>query len=145
MICSICHIDKELTDFAFKNKAKNVRRKQCRNCVAIADANNYKNNIGRRQNIRLTWKKNRERNKAFIKNYFTTHPCVDCGEKDFRVLDFDHVQTKFREVSSLVHAVCSIENIIKEIDRCEVRCSNCHRKITWERRATQANLVKAHV
>ena len=61
--------------------------------------------------------------------------CVDCGIKDYRVLDFDHVRgVKGNNVATMVHAVATLEAILKEIEKCEVRCSNCHRIQTFIRR-----------
>ena len=35
--------------------------------------------------------------------YLTTHLCVDCGEADTRVLEFDHIRgSEYRDVSTLV-------------------------------------------
>lgn len=70
----------------------------------------------------------RKRNKDYVLCYLDKHPCVDCGEKDIRCLDFDHVNgDKYKEVSYLVGA-SSINRVVAEIDKCQVRCSNCHRK-----------------
>jgi hypothetical protein len=80
-------------------------------------------------------KDNRSRNKDFIKCYLKTHPCIDCGNTDIRVLEFDHVKgIKDGNVSHSVRNNWSIDKIKEEIDKCEVRCCNCHRIVTIERR-----------
>lgn len=62
--------------------------------------------------------------------------CVDCGEKDLRVLDFDHVRgVKIDHIGRMVSGYCSVSTLYAEIDKCEVRCANCHRRITSERKA----------
>lgn len=78
----------------------------------------------------------RAKNLQYTISYKKNHPCTDCGNKDFRVLDFDHKPgtEKVDCVSKLARAGYSIENIQKEIDKCNVRCSNCHRIITYDRR-----------
>jgi hypothetical protein len=61
--------------------------------------------------------------------------CVDCGEKDLRVLDFDHVRgTKTFNIGRGKNGSKTIRAIYAEIDKCEVRCANCHRRITYDRR-----------
>lgn len=72
----------------------------------------------------------RKRNTEFLVNYLKTHPCVDCGEKDFLVLEFDHRKNKSDNVSNLMSY--SINKILKEIEKCDVRCANCHRRKTVE-------------
>lgn len=73
------------------------------------------------------------RNRAFVNEYLLQHPCVDCGETDVLVLEFDHIRDKRANVSSL--RSCGLEQLIAEIAKCEVRCVNCHRRKTAERRA----------
>lgn len=73
---------------------------------------------------------------SFILNYLLGHPCVDCKEDDIRVLEFDHLpeyQKLFSISRSHREEVFDIEMIKKEIDKCEVRCKNCHKKKTLER------------
>lgn len=74
----------------------------------------------------------RDRNKVLVLRYLKENPCVDCGEKDTRVLDFDHVRgKKIKNVSDMVKSGnCSWNRIKNEIDKCQVRCANCHRKKT---------------
>ena len=36
----------------------------------------------------------RDRTRAFISNYLKTNPCVDCGESNIVVLEFDHIRDK---------------------------------------------------
>lgn len=65
--------------------------------------------------------------------------CVDCGNNDFRVLDFDHVGPKTITPSQMIVKGWGKERMLKELEQCEVRCANCHRIVTYER--TQALLV----
>ena len=61
--------------------------------------------------------------------------CVDCGESNPIVLDFDHVHgDKSHNISDMVNGSYAISSIKDEIRKCEIRCSNCHRKKTHERR-----------
>lgn len=75
----------------------------------------------------------RRRNAAFVRSILAERCCVDCGESDGRVLDFDHVGEKTQNVSKLVGREASIERIRREIEQCEVRCANCHRRETAKR------------
>jgi hypothetical protein len=63
--------------------------------------------------------------------------CVDCGWRGWaRGLDWDHVRgEKRRNVSALIVNGRSWVEIEAEIDLCELRCANCHRIVTDERRA----------
>lgn len=77
----------------------------------------------------------RIRNKKFLKEYLAGHPCVDCGESDPDILEFDHVQgDKRNHVTTMAWAASSIGLLQDEIAKCEVRCCNCHRKVTVQRR-----------
>lgn len=59
-------------------------------------------------------------------------PCIDCGESDPVVLEFDHRDpaTKRAAISEGIHACWSIEDLLEEIAKCDVRCANCHRRKT---------------
>ena len=71
------------------------------------------------------------RNSLAVYRYLENHPCVDCGEADPVVLDFDHVRgVKKKSVSRLLAGTFALATIFREIEKCDVRCSNCHRRIT---------------
>ena len=59
--------------------------------------------------------------------------CVDCGENNHIVLDFDHVRDKKYNVSRMIHDGFSWKAIMNEIKKCEVVCANCHRIRTYAR------------
>lgn len=59
--------------------------------------------------------------------------CVDCGNKNLTVLQFDHVRgAKVKAIANMVHN--SVASMLEEIAKCEVRCANCHVIVTSERR-----------
>lgn len=70
-----------------------------------------------------------------VGRYLLSHPCVDCGESDIRVLDFDHRFSggKEAEVMRLAQHGYSFDRVMAEIAKCDVRCRNCHAKVTYER------------
>ena len=72
--------------------------------------------------------------REFVYQYLLAHPCERCGETDPRVLEFHHVGEKDAEITRLISGGWSIKRIQKEIDKCQVLCANCHRKITVDER-----------
>src|SRR5205085_9607325 len=93
------------------------------------------------KNIQYYVKKARARRDGLIGDineklfeYLETHPCVDCSETDPVVLEFDHVRgEKSYNVSAMGWLALSWNSLLKEIEKCEVRCANCHRRKTAER------------
>jgi hypothetical protein len=79
-------------------------------------------------------KEHRDNLRKQILAYLLEHPCVDCGESDPVVLDFDHrdPSTKFRSVSRMISGTPSWKRVREEIDKCDVRCANCHRRRTYK-------------
>lgn len=129
--CTKCKNEKLLTDFNKNKKRKDGYNNICRICSNQKSRDYYfenkeehsKNVSQRNKNIKLD-----NRRKLF--EYYLTHPCVDCGERDPIVLEFDHKGNKKIEVSKLVSNSYSWETIMEEINKCDVRCANCHRRRT---------------
>ena len=58
--------------------------------------------------------------------------CADCGEQDFRFLEFNHInpEEKSNTISRLVNYKKS--KMMEEVAKCEVLCLKCHRKRTQD-------------
>ena len=67
--------------------------------------------------------------RVWLTDYLMTHPCVDCGVADVRVLEFDHRDPgeKRYAVSVLARGGYSLRQVQAEVLKCDVRCANCHR------------------
>lgn len=76
--------------------------------------------------------KKNEINRKFVFDYLMTHPCVDCGNSDIRVLQFDHLRDKKAEVTNMQNRY-SMKTLIEEIAKCEIVCCNCHQIRTLTR------------
>lgn len=68
----------------------------------------------------------KRRNIEYVLNFLMLHPCVDCSVSDPVVLAFDHQSDKRQNVSEMVRNGVSIETLQAEINKCKVRCHNCH-------------------
>lgn len=78
--------------------------------------------------------------KAIIARYKTMKGCVDCGFNSHpEALDFDHLRDKEFLVSAGVNGMIAWSRIKAEVAKCEVRCANCHRIKTAERRSTPSS------
>ena len=84
---------------------------------------------------RRSKKKRREARREYVLNLKKSQPCVDCGEEDPVVLQFDHVGDKEFNIADGVGQDISFTRLKKEIKKCEIVCANCHLKRTAQRRA----------
>jgi len=89
----------------------------------------YKN----REDLYKSQKKYRIKVREKLFDYLSKEKCIDCGEKDPIVLDFDHIDkdNKFKTISQMLCGHYSFETILKEIKKCEIRCANCHRRRSY--------------
>lgn len=130
--CATCKKHKHVEEFN-KNKSKpDGLNSICRKCSNKHSKLYYKiNNEKIKKQIHESRRKRIEENRNKIYEYYITHPCVDCGECDPVVLEFDHVKgKKWKNISLLVSDGSSWNIIKKEIKKCDVRCANCHRRKT---------------
>ncbi len=64
---------------------------------------------------------------ALISQHLATHPCVDCGIANPALLDFDHVRgSKLFAISDALYERVTRSELRQEIEKCEIRCRNCH-------------------
>ena len=78
----------------------------------------------------------RQRVRSYLTDYLSSRSCTDCGEDDRVVLEFDHrdpSQKRF-EIGQANSLRMSLSAVIAEIEKCDVRCANCHRRRTWRQR-----------
>lgn len=76
----------------------------------------------------------RDEIRARLLSYFKSHPCIDCGEPDPVVLEFDHVRgEKAFNISTAIRLGRNWDRVLPEIAKCDVRCANCHRRVTAAR------------
>ena len=68
-------------------------------------------------------------NRGAVLWYKMTHPCVDCRESDFVVLQFDHVRGQRRFFIGSGNSA-ALFTLLKEIRKCDVVCANCHARRT---------------
>ena len=122
---------KPLTDFNRRARATDGLQSRCRGCSREwyeVNREQHKANVRRRNN------RVRGEHMARLGRYLLEHPCVDCGEADVRVLEFDHDDpaSKLNEVTRLANLSLPWWRVEAEIAKCSVRCANCHRRRTME-------------
>ena len=66
--------------------------------------------------------------------YKSTLNCSKCGENHIACLDFHHVDPSKKDFSiyQIKKYAWGKEKIEKELQKCVVLCSNCHRKLHYE-------------
>lgn len=127
-LCLKCETSKPFCEF---NKRRNGFQPHCRSCQADWYQANKERHIA---NVARRRKRVRKEIDQNLRTYLQDHPCVDCGEADPVVLEFDHVRGEKLECVSLMRrSGYEWTTILTEIAKCEVRCANCHRRVTSRR------------
>ncbi len=104
-VCSMCNKKKESSDFY--NKTATRKQSSCKSCFNVYCIERW-----------------RQRKKDAIK--YMGEKCIDCKKTyHYSVYDFHHVDGKDYSWTKL--RLKSWKTIIKELNRCVLLCSNCHR------------------
>lgn len=74
-----------------------------------------------------------KRERLWLREFKASLECLKCGENHIACLDFHHRDPKEKDspISSKVGR-WSRKRIMAEIEKCDVLCSNCHRKEHWK-------------
>lgn len=80
--------------------------------------------------------------RAWLLEQKTSSPCLDCGQFfPGCCMDYDHLpgNEKIENLARMIgRSQYKIEDMQKEISKCELVCANCHRIRTFLRRSDQA-------
>lgn len=132
-ICSICKIDKSITEYAIKEKNRGLRTSECKACHRIIRGLYYKKNTI----------KERKRTKEYkaevilkVRLYKQDLMCSVCSESHISCLHFHHTDPLEKEynIAQMASKGKSFKSIKSEIDKCTVLCANCHCKLHYDER-----------
>ncbi len=121
--CNKCNLDKEETEFVFKNKEKGVRQSICKDCQKAYKLKYYYNN---KKSHFLRNRKQTQKITEYV-NDLKKQGCKVCGETCLPCLDFHHLHNK-KEILSVLRRQGSLEKVKEEVLKCIILCANCHRK-----------------
>lgn len=129
--CKLCQTDKDINEFSFKSKKAGLKQSYCKACQNKRSRLHYQQ--FREQYLEKARKRNKEvliQIQNYVWEYLSTHHCIDCGETDIVVLEFDHTGNKIHNLSELIRERSSLVSVKRELEKCVVRCANCHRRKT---------------
>jgi hypothetical protein len=93
----------------------------------------YKDPIKQAAFQRKRHKKRRDRLRE-IKCEAKDRPCMDCGvQYPCYVMQFDHLRDKSFGLAGASIISVSDEELLAEIEKCDVVCANCHAERTYQR------------
>jgi len=116
-----------------KRQVGTEQKWKCQSCNREYQAAWWKDNkVTQQQRVSANTIRYRRENAQLIWDYKSTHPCIDCGETDPIVLDFDHLDSTEKSfgIPVGVNKAFSKARLMREIEKCVVRCANCHRRRT---------------
>jgi hypothetical protein len=134
--CGKCGAIKNRDEFRANKNRYDGRQAWCKVCESENKSRYYRANMAK---VKKRSARNRyallEQQRRLIYGYLIAHPCVDCGENDILILDFDHVTgLKETNVATMANGKTALKRIEAEIMKCVIRCANCHRRKTARER-----------
>ena len=93
--CYRCGAVKPAEAFSWRRRRRVQRDSFCRACRKEYGREHYLANRARYiEQARVSKAKLQLKRTTYLLDYFLTHPCLDCGETDPVVLEFDHLRDK---------------------------------------------------
>lgn len=125
--CTKCNTAKEFSEFNKRKSAKDGLQHQCRVCEKANHASHYSKNKQRYVDRASVNKK------KYIEQYRLWRQslvCECCSETDSVCIDLHHLDPTKKDFN--IANACgnkTMQAVLKEVEKCAVVCSNCHRKI----------------
>ena len=130
-ICPRCNESKDILSFRPNKHRKDGYQSYCIPCDKEFQKEWYKENKVKciTKAIERNKKSDKEK-KEFILDYLSKNPCAVCGEPDIVVLEFDHIRDKSKNISNMIQDGSTLNQLKKELVKCQVLCANCHKRKT---------------
>jgi hypothetical protein len=107
--CKKCDTKKSINSFWKKTGTKDGLNRYCIECMSAETKKWFNNNI------------------EWFNEYKKELSCIKCGFNHPAALDFHHRDPSEKEFGISSYRQRNKEFILKEIEKCDVLCSNCHR------------------
>lgn len=132
-LCGTCKQEKPVSEFNKKDKIR--LQNKCRDCQKKYYKEYYRREPKEKERILIKNHQRRNEIKDFINSIKESNPCMDCENYyPACVMDFDHIDdNKEASIAKMVSSLRPTSTIVKEINKCELVCSNCHRIRTKNR------------
>lgn len=128
VICPRCERD----DVEFGVRASGRRQAYCVECTKEYGREwHQKNKEKRIPKLRQQKKQRLDDTRNQVYDFMGEVGCADCGNKDLRVLEFDHILEKVDNVSAMIAHGRPWDVIQDEMKKCEIVCANCHKIRTF--------------
>lgn len=115
--CIVCNEEYDLRQYQHLNQNKEVKT-----CLQCREKRNRKNDGSEYR--KKMYNLYHEILKPYSDSVKQANCCIDCGETEWRVLEFDHIDPATK--TCLVLQCKSLEAMKREIAKCCIRCIFCH-------------------
>jgi hypothetical protein len=134
-ICKKCNLELPLDDEHFASRYDRKEKTYqwiCRKCQAEYRKLHYQKN---KQKYIDKAKKFTKSMVDWFFEYKKGLKCKVCGENRYWVLDFHHRDKNEKEIEiSSLYRNGNRKKLLKEIEKCDVLCANCHRDLHFKER-----------
>ena len=137
--CKVCdNLFPLTTEYFHKRKgSKDGFEWKCKSCVKKRTLENYYKN---KEKWNETTKKNKALQRQRINEYKDSKSCLKCGENRNWLLDFHHKDPTQKDFQISQGERFGWEKVKKEIDKCVVLCSNCHRDFHYQEKQNKITI-----
>ena len=137
--CKKCDSHKpQTTEYWHKRKSrKDGWEFYCKECIKKTTLANYNKN---KEKWNKTTRKNKKLQRQRINEYKNSLNCLKCGESRNWLLDFHHKDPNQKDFQISQGERYGWEKVKREIEKCIVLCSNCHRDFHYQEKENQVTI-----
>lgn len=129
-VCSICGIEKPLSEFALNKTRKDGHASDCKSCRKKYRDEHYRLHKEYYKEKAAAYKRKKTKE---LEEFKSTLKCEICGENRPWCLDFHHINPEEKE-GEIAKLIESPRRLQEELKKCIVLCANCHRDLHYKER-----------